>query len=203
MFRDQGGVIVPSALGSAVADIMFGTGGDGMGIGEAISLKALRHSRRHCGSQERIFPRRFGNPAPAGIAGDVEHRGEGPVNAHLGSLLRRDGSGFLHQVGIPTGGLAQGNREHRAVAVDHIAAEDQRDPQAAFLHRHPLQFFLVRAVAGIQEGADPAPTDHRTELLNIIVARPEMELGQLTDFFLKRHLNQQRIDLCVFGGFRS
>ena len=67
--------------------------------------------------------------------------------------------GTLHRGRVPAARLAQRDREDRAVAVDHIEAEQDRDLRGGLLDGEPLHLVRVPGAAHIQERADPASPD--------------------------------------------
>ncbi len=94
----SGGVVVASALSRTVGHKMLGTCGYRCRRPQRVAvLKAGGHSPRQYRCKIRVFAKALGNTAPAGVAGNVDHRGEGPAHAvgrslhgcHAGTLLNR------------------------------------------------------------------------------------------------------------------
>ena len=80
------------------------------------------------------------------------------LNVHLipsavASAAETDSS-FCDRGGVPAAGLAERDREHRLVAVDHVQREDQRDVQAR----------LQRGLLGLVDVLDADQVEHRADL---------------------------------------
>src|SRR5581483_6890499 len=120
VLRNLGAVVVSSAFGSAVAYIVFGTGSNAVRCIQPGTLVAANVGSGDSGSEIGVFPGALGNPAPARIAWDVDHGGEGPTDSAGRSLAGRDSGGLLNQLRIPRGGEGQRNGKFRPKAVDHV-----------------------------------------------------------------------------------
>ena len=95
------GVVVPAALGAAIGGKMFYGGEHRVGRARIGALKAPDARRGHGRSQVGILTRAFGDATPAGIAGDIHHRGERPVHTGGRGLPGGDVSGRLHRFRVP------------------------------------------------------------------------------------------------------
>ena len=115
-------------------------GRDGSNLDMAVIREHLAHrGLGEAASEIDVLAEALGNASPARVPRDVDHRGEGPVHAGTGRLSGCDPCAFLHQPGIPGRGLAQRQRHDGAEAVDDVAADQQRDAQAALLDGDALQ----------------------------------------------------------------
>ena len=153
----------------------------------------LRH--RHARAQVGILARAFDDAAPARIARDVDHRREGPVQAGGRGLLGGDARGALRALRRPASRHRQRHREDRAVAVDHVHGEQQRDAEPRFLDRDLLQPAERLGAGDVQIGADRAGA-HALEL-GIVeagvqrLAAAARALHELAELFVQRHLPEQ------------
>src|SRR3546814_11466988 len=75
----------------------------------------------------------------SGSAGCVEHGGPGGRYALGRRLHGGDTRGAPHQVRVPVAGESQRQRKDRAVAVNHVVREKQRDALWRLLDGDPLQ----------------------------------------------------------------
>src|SRR5262245_29509335 len=122
-----GGVVVTTCFSSAIGHPMLGASDEFVSSAVVRSLKATHARSRHSYSQEGIFTGAFSNASPASVTGYVEHRREGPMNTGSPGLSSSDCGAFFHRRGIPARGFAEWNRKHRAIPVNDIKSEDQRN----------------------------------------------------------------------------
>jgi hypothetical protein len=148
-FGNPGAVVFAAAFRGSVSDVVLGAGGDCIGRTERTGLESANHGGRERACKIRIFAEAFGYAAPAGVASDVHHGREGPADAFGRRFFGRGSRGGLDQIGIPAGGLAQGNREDGSIAVDNVAAEQQRDAQAALFHGDALRFGAIGGASSV------------------------------------------------------
>ena len=149
-FRQAGGIVVPAAFGRTVAHEMLHASC------QAFALVATDHGRTHQRVQVWIFTGAFRHPAPPGIAGDVQHRGESPADAGGNGLAGSDPGAFLNEGGIEGCRLADRDREHRPETVDDIPADQDRDTEAGLLDSGPLDGVDFGRVHTIEDGSDLA-----------------------------------------------
>ena len=80
----------------------------------------------------RVLARALGDAAPARVARDVEHRREDHARCRRRRPRPRPRVRVRsHRAGVERRGLGKRDREDRAVAVDHVEAEEQRECRAA------------------------------------------------------------------------
>ena len=108
----------------------------------------------HAGAEEGIFAGAFHDAAPAGIARDVDHGSEGPLDAGGAGFASGHGLSFFGNSGVPTGGEREGNGVDGAEAVDDVEAEEEGDVQAALLDGDVLEAIDLGCVGDEEEGAD-------------------------------------------------
>ncbi len=176
---DVGRVVVAASLGGSVADEVFGAGGHAGRVADSVALIAPRHGGTHDGRQVGILARTLGDTAPARVAGDVEHRREGPANTGRRSF---DGGGagpLLHELGIECRGLAQRNGEDGLIAVDHVAAYNNRNAQPALLHGVALQLVGDLGREGVQHRADGSAAQDLRHLFGHEIAAQLIRLADL------------------------
>ncbi len=128
---DHGLVIVAAPFAQTVGDVMLRARNNVIGGNfGAFALVAQHRSTGELRAQHGVFAKRFGNSAPARIAAHIEHRGKSPIDPFLPRFACGDSARCFDQLGIPSRGLAEGNRHHGAEPVDHIARQQQRQTQA-------------------------------------------------------------------------
>ena len=124
--------------------------------GEIGSLEPAHLGFGEAGADPRVFARSLGDAAPAGVAGDVEHRREGEVDAGGGALLGGGAGRRLPERGVEGAGLRERDREDGAEAVQNVEAEEERNAEAAFLDRRLLRGAHGIAAPEVEEAADRA-----------------------------------------------
>ena len=152
------GVVAPGDRG-AVGGEVLGRGGERRRRGGVGALKARDLGARHGAADDRVLARPLDDAAPAGIAGDVEHRCEGQRQTGVGRLLGGDAGGLLPEIRAEARRLADRRRGGGEVAVDDVEAEEQRDLQPALLHRHLLQRVDAVDADEVQHRAEAAGAD--------------------------------------------
>ncbi|MDQ1134191.1 hypothetical protein QE386_002786 [Pseudoxanthomonas winnipegensis] len=111
-------------------------------------------------------------------------------------------AGAPGQVGLEAGRLAQRDREHRAHAVDHVRAEQQRDAQARLLQRDALGLAPLRRADAVEQRADAPCADAFAHLrgvqrvglrVHVRGERPQRvgKDSQLAHFLFDRHLRDE------------
>jgi len=139
VLADLYGLVVPAAPDQSVADEVLGARRDRTrteswaGAGSSskrVALEAAHHRRAEPTGKHRSLAKGFGHPAPAGLLGDVQHRGERPGDAVHARFGRGEPRRTKYEVLVPCGGQPERDREDRAVSVDDVPPEEQRDPQA-------------------------------------------------------------------------
>ena len=136
VFRQEGAVVVAPALGGAVAHEVL----DARRHRGRVPLRALvaaHHGLAHPGVQPGVLAAAFRHAAPAGVAGDVEHRREGPADALRRRLDGGHAGALLHQRRVEGRGEAQRDRENRMETVDHVASNQQGDREPRLFSTPP------------------------------------------------------------------
>ena len=191
---------VAGAHGLAVADVVLCAGENGVRRIQAFTLVALDDAVGHFAGQVGVLAEGLVDAAPAGIAAQAAHGGEGPVQAVGGYLASRHAAHFLRHGRVPGAGCGQlGGEDGRvlieAVAVDGVDAENNRDAQAALMQGGLLHLAGVVA-QHVQEGA-------RAQLRpaqGFLAAHHGVgHLHHLSGLFLQGHLRQQGFDLLADG----
>jgi hypothetical protein len=167
---------------------VLGRGQDRGRVGQPVTLVAADHGRAELADQERVLAEGLVDPAPAQVAGDAQHRREGPVDAGRGDL---DGGGPgdpLDQPGVPAGGHRELGREDRragpeAVPVDAVLGGDQRDAEpGAGGQVDGLQHALRR---GVQDRTGEPRADR------VLQVAARVELEHLPDLLGQGHPAEQ------------
>ena len=134
---DLGVFVVAAAAGRAVAGEVLGAGQNA--LGSEVALEPAHVPGGHRAAQRGVFAVGLDDAAPAGVAGDVDHRRERPLNAHRAGFASGDLLAGLGHPRIPRGGLGQRHRKDGAKAVNDVEAEDHRNAMPVALDGHALQ----------------------------------------------------------------
>ena len=155
-----------------------------------MALRGLDPRGSEHGAEVRVLTRPLGDPAPAGLVRDVHHRAVDLLDPDRRGLARRDRVVDGGDRRVKAARLCQRDREHRAVAVDRVEREQDRDVQPRLLHRDVLEVIDLRRVGQAEDAAEPG--------LGLVVrglpVRVELKLHQL---LLQRHLLHQIVDLLL------
>ena len=135
---------------------MLGGGGE---AGEGGALEAADLGLGEAGADVGVLAGALGDAAPARVAGDVEHRREGEVEAGGGGLFGGEAGGLLPERRVEGAGLGERDREDGAEAVDDVEAEEERDAEAGLLDGEALGVADRLAAPEVEEAADPAGAD--------------------------------------------
>ena len=162
-------VVVTPAERRAVAGEVLGTGDHALGRADLLPLEAADLGGRDGGAEERVLARALDDAAPARIAGDVDHRRERPVDARGACLTRGDGLTAFDRLRIPRGGQRDRHRKDRAQPMDHVKAEQHRDPEPMTLDREPLQTIDLPWIGHEQQRTRTAHLQSRLDHLRLTV----------------------------------
>jgi len=169
---------------------MLGGRDEARGAGEVRALRAADLGLGEARADHRILAGPLGDAAPAGIAGQVEHRREGEVEARGRGLVGGVGGGRLPQRGIEGAGLGERDGEDGAEAVDHVEGEEERHAEARLLDRRALRLAHGVAAPEVEDAAEPARAhvrghvDRHGRAGHGVVGAED---GQLADLLLERH----------------
>ncbi len=131
-------VVVEARLGGAIGREMLDAGEQMLVRLEVVALEAAHPRRGEQLAEQRVLAAAFDAASPALVAGDVDHRREVPVDAGAGRFERRGLRRSAGKLGLEARDFGQRHREDRAVAVNDVGGEDQRDLQPRFLDRRGL-----------------------------------------------------------------
>ena len=134
---------------------MLGRGGEAVGGGKVVALKAERLGGGHLRGDPGILARALDNAAPARVARHVEHRRKGQGDPVLGRFLGGGASRLLPKIGSEQAGLRQRNRKNRAMAVDDVEAKQEGDAEAGFFDRKALDGMRFVGAPVIEQASDP------------------------------------------------
>ena len=149
-----GCVIVTAGDGGSIGGVVLDADGDGVGLGEVVLLVAVDPGTGDGGAEPGVFAGGLDDASPAGVAGDIDHGREDPLEA-VGAGLDGGGAGDgLDEGGIPTGGESDGDGEGGVLAVDDVLTEDEGDVEAALFDGDLLVVVGLFRVGEIEEGAD-------------------------------------------------
>ena len=147
-------IVVAAALGGSVAREMLRTGEDGVRRREVIALKSPDTGPGDVRPEVGVLPRSLHDAAPAGIACDVDHRGESPLQTRCrGFDGGHPGRGFDGRH-VPRTALGQRHGRNGLVAVDHVQREDQGNAQPGLLDGDPLEFPRRGGSRDVEHGSD-------------------------------------------------
>ena len=207
VLADADRVVVAAAGGEAVAREVLGARSDPVGITRVVALEAPHERRRETAREDRRLAERLRDAAPAGLLRDVDHRGEGPRDTVDDGLAGRDGADLLGEVGVERRRDAERDRADRAVAVDDVAPEEERDAEAAALDGVALggvdvrdEHALVALVAGRRAGSVEARADAAgRDLGGVVVGVDVGDLVGLADLLGQGHLRHEELDALLDG----
>jgi len=145
--------IVASGDAGTVGNEMLGRCGD---HGLDRTLKSADLGLGEARGDQRVFARTFRHSAPSWIARDVEHGREGQVEAGRRRFGRSVPCGLLPKRRIERARLGDRHREDRPEAMQHVEAEEERDPEARLLQRQALGRFGLPDPEQVEHAADPA-----------------------------------------------
>ncbi|GJD71320.1 hypothetical protein MMMDOFMJ_4276 [Methylobacterium gnaphalii] len=183
--RHPGHIVVAPAIDGAVAGEVLQGGGD------AAVAKTFDLGGGELAGQPGILAETLDHATPAQVAGDIGHRREGPVDADGETFPRRRRGRTPHEAGIEARRHADRQRQHGAVAVDDVEADQQgnAEPRGAGIGVDGGGEVLVREV-------DDGPHLAAPDALGVEAGfeRDEVELAGL---LLQRHLAEQRLEALV------
>ncbi|MNO86705.1 hypothetical protein D3C76_781140 [compost metagenome] len=186
------GVVVAAALARAVQGEVLDPGHDGARLAQVVALVGLDDHAGDLAGQPGVLAEAFGYAAPARVAGDVDGGRIGQVEAVGAGFQGRHPGAFGDRLHVPAGRQAEADGEHRAVAVDHVVGEEQRDLQPA-LHGLVLQQADARTGHGVEHRPGDAGADfllqHRLRMVGA-----DADQAQLADLLLDGHLLHQVVD---------
>ena len=122
--RHVHGVVVPPAFRRSVGDVVLRAGGNGIGRVQPRAFVSAHVGAGNRGAKVGVFARAFHNAAPAGIAGDIDHGGEGPPDAGRRGFASGHARRALDQIRVPSGSHSERYRERGSVTVDHVESEE-------------------------------------------------------------------------------
>src|SRR5580658_178421 len=126
LFRHVDRIVVTASIRSTIAGKMLYADHDTVWA-EPRALESANLSARHRGTEKGIFSSSLHDPAPASVACKIDHGRESPLNARrtriFGSYLLR----LLFNRGIPRGSHGERNWKDRAVSMNDIEPEDNRN----------------------------------------------------------------------------
>ncbi len=169
---------------------MLGTRDDLVRLSVVAALGGLHARRRHDRAEVRVLTSALGDPAPARLVRDIDHRAVDLLDARRGGLHRADAMVVGGDVRIEAAGRGQRDREDRAVPVDRVVGEQDRDVKPRVVNRLMLE--LVELV-GIGEAEDAADRLGGLSVVDLPVGQQR----QLVELLVERHLAQQRVDLRI------
>ena len=173
-----------------------------------VALEPADLRRGDDAAEERVLPRSLDDPAPAGVAGDVDHRRERPVDADGPCLAGGDRLTPLDRRRVPGRRHRDRHRQDGAQPVDDVEPEQRGQPVPVALDGQPLQPVGLRGVGHEQQRADLAPRQRRLDRRGLpggrqlrrrarvrVLQAPEVEvLGELTRLLLHGHRGEELIN---------
>ena len=203
-------VVVAAAEGVAVAGEVLGPGDDPLGCAELGPWKPRTWAAATAAPRYGSSPGTLDDPAPPRVAGDVDHRREGPVDADrpgLAGRRRPDPRSIVS--GSQEAAIAIGTGKMVRSPWMTSKPNSTRDAEAVALDREPLQAVDLGRIGDEQQRTGDALPQlrlhHRGLLVGVEVQHRLRALGQaevevlrqLTRLLGRRHLLQQLVDLCL------
>ena len=193
-FRDFRSIVVPSSFGCTVSDKVLDTSGDGGGI--SVPLVSAHHCGSHHGIKVRVLSGAFGNPSPARVAGDVQHRGECPPDS-VGRGYSGYAGSFFHQFRVECRCQSKRYREYGLESVNDVPCYEKRNTEAALFNSDPLYPVQLGRIGAVEDAS------HFTFFHGFSQPFSSGQLVHLPDFLVQGHLRDEPVDLLfriVFGG---
>ena len=151
-------IVAPTGHGAVGAKV-FGRRGHRLGVREIGALETADFRASDLHREPGILARPFDGSAPAKIARDVEHRRK----RHRHSVGRRLPSGFarreLPNAGIERRGLRERHGKDRAVTVNHVETDQQRNAEPRFLDGNSLHLVNMLCANHVEQIAQSAVAD--------------------------------------------
>ena len=176
-----GGVVVTATLGLAVGDVVLHARDDLVRSAVVRALGTLDAGGRHHRAEVRVLARTLDDAAPPGLVGDVHHWAVDLLEALDGGLLRADHGVGLRDVRVEGTRGTERHGEDRAIAVDGVVGEEDRDVQSRLLDRDVLE---VVDLLGVDEAEDRAHARLGVGVGDLAVG----EKLHLLQLLLRRHL---------------
>ena len=189
--RHVGRVVVAARLGLAVGGEVLDAGHDLVGGAVVAALGALDARGRHHRVQVRVLAGGLGDPSPARLVRDVDHRAVDLLEPDGGGLERADAVVGPGDVGIEAAGGGQRDREDRPEAVDRVEGEQDRDAQTGVVDGLVLVLVDQRGVGLAEDGADAA------RLGGVVLHLAVGQQGELVELLLERHPLHERVDAAL------
>ena len=182
-----GRVVLTAALGLAVRREVLDAGDDLVGRRVVAALRRLDARGGEDGAEIGVLAGGLGDAAPARLVGDVDHRAVDLLDADGRRLAGADGVVGGGHRRVEAARRAQRDREDRAVAVDRVVGEEDRDVQPRLLDRDVLEVVDLRRIDEAEDRADA--------LLRVRVGDlPVGEQLDLLQLLVGGHLAQQVVD---------
>ena len=189
--------IVAPRLRRAISAEMFGGRADCVSRGERRALEAADLRSGESGADARVFARAFDDASPARIARDVEHGGEGEIDAVRRGLAGRRARRALPERGVEGARFGERHGKDRLMPVQCVHCEEERHAEAGFLDGELLQPRDLLAAPDVEDAADASRANLGVEIASADRARDGLIGGQqieLAKLLLERHLRQKSID---------
>ena len=153
-----GRAVVAPALRLAVGRVVLDARDD-LVLGRVVAaLRGLHARGGHHGVQVRVLAGGLGDAAPARLVRDVDHRAVDLLEADRGGLARADPVVLGGDVRVERAAGGQRDREDRAVAVDRVVGEQDRDPEPRLLDGDVLQLVDPLGFDEAEHAADARPS---------------------------------------------
>ena len=152
-------VVVEPAFSAAISREMLDAGEHAFARPKVIALKALDSRSGEQLSEEHVLAAALDPAAPALVARDVDHRRKGPVDARSGRFESGRRGGSPRQVRFEAGDFGERDREDRAMAMDDVRGEDQRNLEPRFLDRRGLQDARHPRAIAVEDARSAGPAE--------------------------------------------
>ncbi len=162
------------------------------GLAGLLPWKRAHHHLADFRGQVGVLAEAFAGTAPARVAGDIDHGGEGHVQGVGRGFDGCSAADLGDGVHVPGGGHAQADREDGAFAVNGVVSEEHRDLQAA-AHGRVLHRAIFGRGARVEGTTDAACSDFFADLF-VGHFRADADQAQLADFLGFGHLADQVLD---------
>ena len=156
---DVHGSVLPPRGDRAVRDEMLRTGGQRFGRRQIGPLETAHLGLRDARVEPGVFAWALRSAAPAGIARHVEHRRESHRQTFGRAFARGLARRALPEGFVEDARLRERDRKERAMAVDDVQADQQRNAKPRILDGQSLHLVRGPGTDHVQQIADRAVDD--------------------------------------------
>ena len=192
------GIVITSGLRSSVKCEMLYASRDVSRLIQ-IALKTSHLGSCNFSSKIRVLTGSFRNSAPARVAGNVAHRGEGPGNTVPACFLTGNLTSLSDGLKVPGRSHCQRYREAGLISVNHIQSENKGNSESGLFDCNFLHC-SNRLSSCVEYASNLSCTNFclNSGICNGSCENIANQLVHLSDFLLQSHLRHQGVDAEIF-----